>query len=60
MDIEKQKEFLAKYEELAKEYNMRIVAIPQMRLRDDGSYSLYIDMVIGELKSDVGRDNIPK
>lgn len=57
MDIEKQKEFLKKYEELVKEYNMRIAAIPQWKHRDDGTFSMVIDMVIGEIKSDA-RDNI--
>jgi hypothetical protein len=52
MDIEKQKEFLAKYEELVKEYYMEIIAIPRWKHRDDGSFSLFIDMVIGERKPD--------
>lgn len=60
MDIERQKEFLVRYEELVKEYNMKIVAIPQWRLRDDGSYSMYIDLAIGEIRQDALGNNIPR
>ena len=59
MDIERQKEFLQKYEELVKEYNMKIIAIPKYKLRDDGTYSLVIDLVIGEFNTDV-KDSISK
>jgi hypothetical protein len=52
MDIEKQKEFLAKYEELIKEYKMRIAPIPKWIHRDDGSFSMVIDMVIVEFPTD--------
>jgi hypothetical protein len=50
MDIDKQKEFLAKYEELSKEYGMKIVAVPKWVHRDDNSFSLVVDMIIAELK----------
>jgi hypothetical protein len=60
MDIEKQKEFLKKYRELAEKYEMEIVAIPRWRHRDDGSFSMYVDMVIGERKPDAVANNISK
>ena len=52
MDIDRQKEFLAKYEELVKEFDMKIVAIPKWVHRDDNSFSLIVDMVIAEFKPD--------
>lgn len=60
MDIERQKEFLVKYEELVKEYNMKIVAIPQWRPRDDGTFSLVVDLAIGEMRTNAVGDNISR
>ena len=57
MDIDKQKEFLKKYEELVKKFGMKIVAIPKWVHRDDNSFSLVIDLVIAEFESNA-RDNL--
>jgi hypothetical protein len=59
MDVERQKEFLSKYESLVKEFNMKIAAIPKWIHRDDGSFSMIIDLAIMEFKPDAP-NSIPK
>lgn len=49
VESNKAQEFVEKYNELVKEYNMQLVAVPVYKQRDDGTFSLVIQMQVAQL-----------
>jgi hypothetical protein len=48
-DQQKAQEFVKAYEALCDTHQMRVVATPVYKARDDGTYSLIVNMSVGKL-----------
>jgi len=48
-DEDKAKDFAKAYEQLCEAHQMKIVAVPVYKARDDGTFSLIIQLSIGKL-----------
>lgn len=51
-DEQKAKEFIGAYNNLVKEWGYRIIVNPAFRLRDDGSYSIFLQYGVGKVKKE--------
>lgn len=47
---DKAQEFVKKYEALCDEYKLQIVVTPAFKARDDGSWSVFLQTSLGEIK----------
>ena len=49
---EKAKEFVDAYNKLVEEHELQLIAVPSLKPRDDGSFSIVVNMQVMTVKKD--------